>query len=490
MQSQKNEAMVMIENLKNKASELDLFLSDISATMKNISSSYKSAYKDMNHEFNKLIESLEAKRNEFLQKVENEEAKKYGKLQNQLDKSEETYKELLELIKDSENTLTISDQKKFDQEMLIIKERITMSPAFRVSMIPSVSDSQCWLAVDFSTQKKLIEKLDFLKAPSKPIICEDYCRVSDNQLYCEWKMPESDENEEEEAEHFNFQYRQVDSDQINQITSWRTVTALTCKACLIEDLILNHNFIQFRCQAQNKFIPGEYSDVVNIKTQTFHFQLDATASHPNLKLVSPLQVEWEAAAIKAENRTRPSTAETRGSPKRIKPKDRFTGESYTILGDSDVPDDVEIYFEVMAQVESKIFGCGLTVNSIGRYDQLGRTSGSWALFVNKWIQNSIVAKHNKKIKTLERSSFPLLVGIHYNPFECILSFYDGNTKECLHSFKNVKKPASSQFLVGLSVWNGGLKVKTGLQVPSWVKTHSTKSTIASSKSEDNSICEG
>lgn len=47
-------------------------------------------------------------------------------------------------------------------------------------------------------------------------------------------MPESDENEEEEAEHFNFQYRQVDSDQINQITSWRTVTALTCKACLIE----------------------------------------------------------------------------------------------------------------------------------------------------------------------------------------------------------------------------------------------------------------
>ena len=73
--------MVMIENLKNKASELDLFLSDISATMKNISSSYKSAYKDMNHEFNKLIESLEAKRNEFLQKVENEEAKKYGKLQ-------------------------------------------------------------------------------------------------------------------------------------------------------------------------------------------------------------------------------------------------------------------------------------------------------------------------------------------------------------------------------------------------------------------------
>lgn len=38
-----------------------------------------------------------------------------------------------------------------------------MSPAFRVSMIPSVSDSQCWLAVDFSTQKKLIEKLDFLK---------------------------------------------------------------------------------------------------------------------------------------------------------------------------------------------------------------------------------------------------------------------------------------------------------------------------------------
>jgi len=70
------------------------------------------------------------------------------------------------------------------------------------------------------------------------------------------------------------------------------------KVFFISDLILNHNFIQFRCQAQNKFIPGEYSDVVNIKTQTFHFQLDATASHPNLKLVSPLQVEWEAAAIK------------------------------------------------------------------------------------------------------------------------------------------------------------------------------------------------
>ena len=40
--------------------------------------------------------------------------------------------------------------------------RITMSPAFRISLQSNVTDNNCRLAVDFTYQKKLIQRLDFL----------------------------------------------------------------------------------------------------------------------------------------------------------------------------------------------------------------------------------------------------------------------------------------------------------------------------------------
>ena len=58
----------------------------------------------------------------------------------------------------------------------------------------------------------------------------------------------------------------------------------------------------------------------------------------------------------------------------------------TQTGDTALPTDEQIYFEVACHVDTKQFAVGITHDSINKFDQLGRTSSSWAVYVNRWMQ--------------------------------------------------------------------------------------------------------
>lgn len=114
--------------------------------------------------------------------------------------------------------------------------------------------------------------------------------------------------------------------------------------------------------------------------------------------------------------SRPLPATHRGtpSPKRMPSgrggRDRFTAESYTVLGDTLI-DGGEHYWEVRYEPDSKAFGVGVAYRSLGRFEQLGKTAASWCLHINNWLQVSFTAKHANKAKVLD-VPVPDCLGVH------------------------------------------------------------------------------
>lgn len=71
------------------------------------------------------------------------------------------------------------------------------------------------------------------------------------------------------------------------------------------------------------------------------------------------------------------------------------------------------YWEVKFDKESKAFAVGIALRSLGRFDQLGKSSASWCIHLNNWLQQSLTAKHNNKARTLD-CPIPNSIGVYIN----------------------------------------------------------------------------
>lgn len=156
-------------------------------------------------------------------------------------------------------------------------------------------------------------------------------------------------------------------------------------------------------------------------------------------------------------------------------RDRFTAESYTVLGDTLI-DGGEHYWEVRYEPDSKAFGVGVAYRSLGRFEQLGKTAASWCLHVNNWLQVSFAAKHANKVKVLD-VPVPDCLGVHCDFHQGLLSFYNARTKQLLHTFK---AKFTQPLLPAFTVWCGSFQVTTGLQVPSCVRCLQKRDSATSS----------
>lgn len=76
-------------------------------------------------------------------------------------------------------------------------------------------------------------------------------------------------------------------------------------------------------------------------------------------------------------------------------------------------DSGQHYWEVRFDKESKAFAAGVALRSLGRFDQLGKSSASWCVHLNNWLQQSLSAKHNNKARTLD-CPIPERMGVYCN----------------------------------------------------------------------------
>ncbi|KAM6041394.1 fibronectin type III and SPRY domain-containing protein 1 isoform 4-T4 [Chlamydotis macqueenii] len=308
------------------------------------------------------------------------------------------------------------------------------------------------------------------------------------------RLPARMPDEDSKIDHYVLEYRKTNFEgppRAKEDQPWMVVEGIKGTEYTLSGLKFDMKYMNFRVRACNKAVAGEFSEPVTLETRAFMFRLDASTCHQNLR-VEELSVEWDATGgkvqdVKAREKDgKGRTASPANSPARVvqSPKrmpsgrggrDRFTAESYTVLGDTLIDGD-DHYWEVRYDRDSKAFGVGVAYRSLGKFDQLGKTSASWCLHLNNWLQVSFSAKHANKAKVLD-VPVPDCIGVYCNFHEGFLSFYNARTKQLLHTFK---AKFTQPVLPAFTVWCGSFHVSSGLQVPSAVKCLQKRNSTASS----------
>uniref|UniRef100_A0A8C7CBS2 Fibronectin type III and SPRY domain containing 1 like n=1 Tax=Oncorhynchus kisutch TaxID=8019 RepID=A0A8C7CBS2_ONCKI len=405
-------------------------------------------------------------------------------VQHQLTQSGSALKSAVELLEFANNALDIKDE-----------DEVTMAPAFRLTMKPKATDNMDHLMVDFNQERQLLQNLKFLPVPRAPEMEVGDCLVLDNTVSVAWKMPVEDSK----IDHYILEYRKTDHEGLPRIKDercWEVVDNIKTTEYSLSGLKFDSKFMNFRVRACNKAAAGEYSDPVTLETRAFNFGFDSSSSHLNLK-VEDRSVEWDPQGGKGleskvkgkENKgsgtPSPKRTSTTRSPAIRGGRDRFTGESYTVLGDTSM-DCGQHYWEVKALKDCKSYSVGVSYRNLGKFDQLGKTNTTWCIHINNWLQPSFAAKHNNKAKSLDGTA-PGRIGVFCDLDSGQLSFYNAETKQLIHTFKaKFSQPVVPAFMV----WCGGLSLSTGMQVPSAVKSfQKAENGLGGSNSSLNSMAQ-
>uniref|UniRef100_A0A8C0GB76 Fibronectin type III and SPRY domain containing 1 n=1 Tax=Chelonoidis abingdonii TaxID=106734 RepID=A0A8C0GB76_CHEAB len=385
-----------------KNEEIQNFIYALKQMLQNVEANSTKVQEDLEGEFQSLYSLLDELKEGMLMKIKQDRASRTYELQNQLaacTKALESSEELLEM---ANQTLEGAENHDFNQAAKQIKDSVTMAPAFRLSLKAKVSDNMNHLMVDFTQERHMLQSLKFLPVPSAPEIDMAESLVADNCVTLVWRMPDEDSK----IDHYVLEYRKTNFEgppRVKEDQPWMVIEGIKQTEYTLTGLRFDMKYMNFRVKACNKAVAGEFSEPVTLETRAFMFRLDASTCHQNLK-VEELSVEWDAMGGKVQDikarekdgkgRTASpvnSPARCLQSPKRMPSarggRDRFTAESYTVLGDSLI-DGGDHYWEVRYDRDSKAFGVGVAYRTLGKFDQLGKTSSSWCIHLNNWLQVS------------------------------------------------------------------------------------------------------
>ncbi|XP_048359427.1 FSD1-like protein isoform X4 [Sphaerodactylus townsendi] len=476
MEAQKEALQRIISTLAHKNDEIQNFIETVNHTLKGVQANASSVIGELDEEFDGLYSILDEMKESMTTSIKQAEAHKTQELQNQLSQCSKSLENSEELLEFATRSLDIKDPEEFSKAARQIKDRVTMAPAFRLSLRPKVSDNMTHLMVDFSQERQMLQALKFLPVPRAPEIVLADCLVADNAVTISWQMPEEDNK----IDHYVLEYRKTNFDGLPRVKDercWETVDYIKGTEYTLSGLRFDSKYMNFRVRACNKAVAGDCSDPVTLETKALVFNLDGSSSHINLK-VEDSYVEWDSTGGKGqENKIKGKENKGSGtpSPKRSSvssrsplirgSRDRFTGESYTVLGDTAI-ESGQHYWEVKAQKDCKSYSVGVAYKNLGKFDQLGKTNTSWCIHINNWLQVTFAAKHNNKAKVLD-AVVPDRIGVYCDFDGGQLSFYNVSSKQLLYTFKT---KFTQPLLPGFMVWCGGLTVTTGLQVPTAVKT--------------------
>ncbi|XP_055488713.1 FSD1-like protein isoform X9 [Leucoraja erinacea] len=476
MDAQREELQRIISTLANKDDEIQNFIETLNHTLQNVQINTAKVLLDLEQEFGTLQTTLDEMKDSMANKIKQEQAYKSQELQNQLTICSNALEGSEELLEYANRTLSTKDSEAFTKAAKQIKDRVTMAPAFRLSLKPKISDNMTHLMVDFSQEKHMLKSLKFLPVPRAPEVDPADCLVADNCVTIMWSISEDDKK----IDHYILEYRKTNHEglpRIKEEKNWDIIDYIKTTEYTLSGLKFESKYMNFRVRACNKAVAGDYSEPITLETKGFNFNFDGTTSHQNLK-VDDFSVEWDSSGGKGqENKVKGKENKGSGtpSPKRTsvscRPgsgrsnRDRFSGESYTVLGDG-VIENGQHYWEVKSQKDCKSYSIGVSYRNLGKFDQLGKTITSWCVHINNWLQASFAAKHNNKAKAMD-GQVPDRIGVYCDYDGGQISFYNADTKQLLHTFKTkFTQPIIPAFMV----WCGGLSLYTGLQVPSALKS--------------------
>ncbi|XP_043575363.1 FSD1-like protein isoform X9 [Chiloscyllium plagiosum] len=365
MDSQREALQRIITTLANKDDEIQNFIETLNHTLKNVQVNTTKVMIDLEEEFGALQATLDEMKASMVNKIKQEQTYKSQELQNQLTICNNALESSEELLDYANRTLSTNDPEAFtkaakqikdstEMKLIFTRAGVTMAPAFRLSLKPKISDNMTHLMVDFFHEKQMLRSLKFLPVPRAPEIDLADCLVADNCATVVWRMPEEDHK----IDHYILEYRKTNYEgppRVKEERNWDIIDNIKDTEYTLTGLKFESKYMNFRVRACNKAVAGDYSEPITLETRGFNFTFDGTTSHQNLK-VDDFTVEWDSSGGKGQE-SRIKGKENKGSgqislkknkmsgtpsPKRTfvsgRPasartnRDRFTGESYTVLG--------------------------------------------------------------------------------------------------------------------------------------------------------------
>uniref|UniRef100_A0A669QRP6 Fibronectin type III and SPRY domain containing 1 n=2 Tax=Phasianus colchicus TaxID=9054 RepID=A0A669QRP6_PHACC len=350
----------IITTLAVKNEEIQNFIYSLKQMLQNVEDNSARVQEDLEGEFQSLYALLDELKDSMLMKIKQDRASRTYELQAQLAACAKALESSEELLETANQTLATANNHDFAQAAKQIKDSVTMAPAFRLSLKAKVSDNMSHLMVDFAQERRLLQALAFLPVPSTPEIDLTESLVADNCVTLSWRMPDEDSK----IDHYVLEYRRTNFEgppRAKEEQPWMVVEGIKGTEYTLSGLKFDMKYMNFRVRACNKAVAGEFSEAVTLETRAFMFRLDASTCHQNLR-VEDFSVEWDATGGKVQDvKTRekdgkgrtasPANSPARAvqSPKRMSlsraGRDRFTAESYTVLGDTLIDGD-DHYWEV------------------------------------------------------------------------------------------------------------------------------------------------
>ncbi|XP_029921035.1 FSD1-like protein isoform X2 [Myripristis murdjan] len=471
MDAQKEALHRIVSTLANKNAELRSFLETVDVTLSGLQDESWQVTSQLEAELERLRAALEEKGAELRGAIREEQHRKEAELQRL--EAEAALEHSAEVLRFANEALSIANEDDFVKAARQIKDRVTMAPAFRLTTRPAANQSMACFMTDFSQEEAGLRRLHFLPVPRPPEVDASSCLVRDNVVTVAWRPVADGDGDGERIERYDLEFRKTNDDSGERSDAcWERISNIRANEFTITGLKFDSPFISVRVRAANKAAAGDFCQPVTMETRAFSFGLDAASSHPELQ-VDGDTVSWQPLGVKGHDgrlRAKESGSSRSATPSPNKTaasraaRERFAGDSYTVLGDQEMSGGCH-YWELRPLADWKSFSVGVAYRSaLGRFDQLGKSAGSWCLSAGQWLQSSLAAKHNNRSKALDWP-LPQRIGVCCDFDNGSLLFVDVDRPRLLHSFRaRFTQPLVPAF----TVWGGGITVATGLQVPSFM----------------------
>ncbi|XP_051908634.1 E3 ubiquitin-protein ligase Midline-1-like [Hippocampus zosterae] len=431
-----------LSNLIKRNNELESLMGKLIQTCQHVEVNASRQEGKLLDECDTLIDIIQQRRQIIGNKIKEGKAQRLRKLAQQISNCQQCIERSSVLITQADQTLKESDHARFLQTAKSINERVSMATASTQVLIPEIhlTDTFDNFALDFSREKKLLENLDYLTAPSAPCIREELCTASYDTISVHWTSDDEFTVASYELQYAIYTGQSNIASLCNSLESWMIVPNIKQNHYTVHGLQSGTKYI-FVVKAINQ-AGSRSSDPGTLKTNSQPFKLDPKSAHKKLKISHDnLTVERDESTSKKGHS-----------------QERFSSQnSYGVVGNVYI-DSGRHYWEAMIG-GSTWYAVGIAYKSAPKHEWIGKNSSSWVLCR---CNNSWVVRHNSKELAIEPSPHLRRVGILLDYDAGHLTFYDAVGSQHLHTFHVSFAQAVCPVF---NVWNKCLTILSGLPIP-------------------------
>uniref|UniRef100_A0A6Q2YPP9 RING-type E3 ubiquitin transferase n=1 Tax=Esox lucius TaxID=8010 RepID=A0A6Q2YPP9_ESOLU len=422
-------------------------------------------------ECDELVEIIRQRKQVIAVKIKESKVMKLRKLAQQIANCRQCLERSSALITQAEHSLKENDHARFLQTARNVAERVAMATASSQVLIPDVNLNEAFdnFALDFSREKKILEGLDYLTAPSPPSIRDELCTASHDTITVHWTSEDEFSVTSYELQYTiytgqtNFiskgksgkcclwmckEFKKCSRTKIqhglyNSVDSWMIVPNIKQNHYTVHGLQSGTRYIFF-VKAINQ-AGSRNSEPARLKTNSQPFKLDPKTAHKKLRLSNDcLTMEKDESSLKKSH-----------TPERFS----STG-SYGAAGNMFIDSGCH-YWEVLLGA-STWYAVGVAYKSAPKNEWSGKNSSSW---VFSRCNNNFMVRHNGKEMLVEASHQLRRLGVLLDYDNNSLSFYDAMNSQHLHTFEvSFLLPVAPTFMI----WNKSVMILSGLPVPDFV----------------------